>query len=532
PWRTVRLQLAYDRIGALAVRGRSSDVVAAFDALRAEGVEPPYYVLSDAAGAWQQLRRSDLSVPLYEAALQDAGGRLPMPSDTHVGLVYAYLDTARFEDADRLLVRLEQATPPTVRRSPERLRPNPEYSQVRNLRALYQLYTDDAAAAEHSFDALVASSPLNAGFRTGQAETARLRRHPDAALARYQETLTDHPDDVPARAGYASTLLETGHLREGRELADALRVEAPESIAVRNAGQQRDAVFAPRLDIDAEAGEDGGALANHEWRIDSRLTSGWWQDRWRMFYRQVVARGDTNIGDVRYVRGGLGMQWQSERWLLTGELHQANQGPYRTGVALAASWRASDAWRFAAEFDSDSIETPYKARRSGVGAHSLGASATWVANESRSVEARWQRMDFSDGNLRDAFGVDWNERLVTTPRFQLDGTLGAETARSDRQDVAYFSPSSESALQLGLAARYLTWKRDDRRWVQVVQVSGGSYRQAGFGGGPLWSVRYAHEWDVGPALRLRYGLGISGHPYDGVREQRKFVFLNLSVPLK
>ncbi len=531
-WRAVRLQLSYDRITALAARGRAADVVQSFEALRAEGIAPPYYVLSSAAGAYQQMRRSDLAVPLYEAALRDAGGRLPLPSDTHFGLVYAYLDTARFEDADALLQKLEAATPPMLRLTPEQGRANPQYGEVRNLRALYQLYTDDTARAERSFDALAATAPLNAGFRAGQAETARLRSHPDAALARYEETLTDHPTDVPTRAGYASTLLEAGRIGEGRVLIDSLQAEAPESITVRNAVQQRDAVLAPRLEIEGDAGRDGGALANNEWRLDSRLSSGLMQDHWRVFYHQVFARGDTNIGDVKLVRGGLGVQWQNERWQLSGEVNQANDGPYRTGVTLGARWRASDYWRFAAELDTNSLDTPWKARATGVGAHALALSSTFVANESRSIEGRWQRMDFSDGNVRDALGVSWRERWIATPRFQLESTLGAESGRSDRQDVAYFSPSRESAVQLGLAARYLTWKRDDRRFTQVVEVSGGSYHQANFGSDPLWSVRYSHEWELGPSLLFRYGIGVSSHPYDGVRERRKFVFFNVSVPLK
>jgi len=63
-------------------------------------------------------------------------------------------------------------------------------------------------------------------------------------------------------------------------------------------------------------------------------------------------------------------------------------------------------------------------------------------------------------------------------------------------------------------------------------VSGGGYRQAGFGTGPLWSVRYEHRWNLGPRMTLRYGVSFSSHPYDGVRERQRGVFLNLSMPLQ
>jgi len=47
----------------------------------------------------------------------------------------------------------------------------------------------------------------------------------------------------------------------------------------------------------------------------------------------------------------------------------------------------------------------------------------------------------------------------------------------------------------------------------------------------MWSLRYEHRWNFGPRLTLRYGAFVSGHPYDGVRERQRGVFLNLSTPL-
>ncbi|WP_187394942.1 poly-beta-1,6 N-acetyl-D-glucosamine export porin PgaA [Pigmentiphaga aceris] len=531
-WRDLSLQLRYDRMLAWLERGRFPAVIAEYEALRADGVNPPYYALSAAAGAYQQQRRSDLAVPLYEAALRDGGSAIPTPSDTHVGLVYAYLDTAQFEQADALLTQLETATPPLLRRSPERGRANPQYGAVRNLRALEQLYTDRPAVAERSFGILSGLAPMHSGFRDGQAQTQRLREHPDAALALYEELLTDSPDDVSVRAGYATALMDANQHRAGRELTDALEQEAPESIAVRNAVRMRDGRQAARLDIEAGASWGGGALSNRDWRTDTTLSSPLIDDQWRVFYHQIFAQADVDQGSSRLARSGLGLQWTEGRWGASGEIHHANQGPYRTGLALGLNYRASDAWRFAAEIDTNSPETPWRARRADIGAHSAAAAATYVVNESRSFTGRVQRMDYSDGNQRDAVGLSWRERLITGPRFQLESTLGAEVAGADRQDVPYFSPSRERAVELGLRAQYLTWKRDDRRFYQVVQAGTGRYNQAGFGSGALWSVRYQHQWDIGDALQLSYGLGISSHPYDGRSERSREVFLTISVPLQ
>lgn len=531
-WRRLVLEMRYDRMLALLERGRFPAVIAEYEALRADGVDLPYYALSAAAGAYQQQRRSDLAVPLYEAALQDGGESIPVPSDIHTGLVYAYLDTAHFEEADALLTQLENATPPLLRRSPERGRANPEYGAVRNLRALEQLYTDRPAVAERNFAVLSGLAPMHPGFRDGQAQTARLREHPDAAVAAYQELLTDTPDDVSIRAGYATALMDAGDMRAGRALTDDLAQEAPESIAVRNAVRMRDARQAARLDVEGGASWGGGALSNRDWRTDSTLSSPLIDDQWRLFYHQVFASADVDDGSTRLSRSGLGLQWNQGRWGASGEVHHANQGSYRTGVALGLSYRASDAWRFAAEMDTNSPETPWRARREDIGAHSAAIAATYSVNESRSFTGRLQRMDYSDGNARDAAGLTWRERLVTGPRFQLESTVGGEIAGADRQNVPYFSPSRESAVELGLRAQYLTWKRDDRRFFQVLQASGGQYHQAGFGSGALWSLRYQHQWDIGDMLQFSYGLGIASHPYDGRSERSREVFFSVSVPLQ
>jgi len=535
-WNALYLRLYADHLLALSARGRFAEVTAGYEQWQAQHVEEPlpYYALSDVAGAYQQQRRSDLAAPIYEEALRAGGEAIPVPSDTHTGLVYAYLDTARFEDAEALLRLLEAATPPLLRLTPEQGRANPEYAEVRNLRALYQLYTERPWQAEASFRGLTSLAPLNSGFRSGLAETMKLRDKPDEALGRYRETLTDHPWDVAARAGYAGALFDAGEIRAGRELTDTLQAEAPESIAVRNAVTQRDTLRAPRLDIDADAGQGhgGSVLADRDWRVDAKLSSPLWDDSWRLFFRQVFARGDTSIGNAELSRSGVGVEYLQGRWQASAELHQADKGRYRTGVALGLDYRASDAWRLSARFDSNSLETPWKARLTGVGARSLELGGTYVVNESRAFEGRLQRMDFSDGNSRDAVGLSWRERLVSGPRFQLEGTLSGETGRYARQDAAYFAPRSESALQVALTGKYLGWKRDDRRFSHVFGVEAGGYRQQGFGSGTLWSLRYGHEWVFGRSATLSYGLGIASHPYDGVRERRRFVYLNLSVPFQ
>jgi len=530
-WHAVRVRLLSDRLLALVERGRPADAIALYGTLQAAGTDVPSYGLAAAARAFAQERRSVDAVPLYEAAIAKAGPALQMPADSHFGLVYAYQDTGRFEEAEALLKRIEDATPAYLRLAPETRRPNSQYTDVNGMRGLLALYGDKPALAQKSFATLTGEAPLNAGYAYGAGLTERLREHPEAAVARFEAQAADAPFDISARAGHVEALLDASEFAEARRRAESLEADAGDDAEVRNLARKRRAITGPLLEVEAGASTGGSALASREWRVDSRLSSGLIDDQWRVFYDQSLGHGDTSIGDANRARAGLGLRWERGRWLAEGEVQRGNGGPYRTSVAGRVDYRAGDAWRLSATYDGDSKELPWKAKVTGVGAREAGASVGYVVNESRRFDLGWKQLDFSDGNLRNGMDFTWQERWISTPRFQLETRLGVDASRSRAQDVAYFSPSSDATAQLAVRAQWLNWKSDERQFFQAVEVSGGGYRQAGFGTGPLWSVRYEHRWNLGPRMTLRYGVSISSHPYDGVRERQRGVFLNLSMPL-
>lgn len=536
PWQRVQLRLDADRVTALFERGRYADTLALYRGMAAQYPAPlPWYATAAAAGAHAQLRRPDLAVPLYEAALRDGAGAVRVPSDIHVGLVYAYLDTARFTQADALLADLMARTPPLLALSPEAGRPNDDYANLLGLRALVALYTDRLNQAGQDFNQLASLAPMNAAYGVGQARVLRARDKPGAALRAFEAALANQPESLDAQAGYAEALFDTGDLRGARARVDALAQQHPDNASVRSAVRTRDSVMAARLDVDLRAGRDGGTLSNRDATLQARLSSGWWSDEagnnWRVYGRQWLGRADTAAGPVRPARSGLGLNWQVPRWRLQAELHQTTTDPRRTGVALAADWRASDVWRLSAHLDSNAWDIPWRARLAGTTGREAGAGVAYVVNESRRFGVQAQQTNYSDGNRRRSNGARWQERWYSGPRLQLQTTLGADSARNALQTVPYFSPRGERGMALDARAQWLTWKRDDRRLVQVLEAGTGRYRQDGFGSGATQHLRYAHEWAWGPGNSLRYGLGTSVHPYDGVSERRREVFLQLSVAL-
>jgi hypothetical protein len=77
------------------------------------------------------------------------------------------------------------------------------------------------------------------------------------------------------------------------------------------------------------------------------------------------------------------------------------------------------------------------------------------------------------------------------------------------------------------ALEHLTWRNYDRSFRQGLTLSGGPYWQAGFAGGKTASIEYEHRWELNRNLWLRYSVGRSLRPYDGVQESRNFATLTV-----
>jgi len=530
--RAVRDRARVDRLVALNARGEVQACVDEYESLAGKGVDVPYYGLSPAADAYARLRRSDRAVPLYERAIELAGERLPVPSDTHVGLFYAYIDTGRFAAADALLQQLEAATPPTVRQAPLPDTPNEDYARVRDLRGRYYLYTDQPARAEATYEMLVREAPFNAAFAEGRARAAAAREHPHQALSMAQAASTDHPDAVPVRSAVAEGLAATGQQRDSRAAMAQLHREYPEAGLVQNAARDQAASRGATLNVQSQYGKGNhsSALSDEDFLIDARLQSGLIDDQWRVFARQAWSYGDTSNGRAHRGRTGLGLRWERDGWDLEAEAHRDTGGPRNGGFAVGGSYRLGDHVELSASYDSNALDVPWRAYDAGIAGRQAQVSAAYLVNESRRFDLSYQRMQFTDGNVNQGGALSWTERWFSGPSQQFQTTLRTDVSRNRNTDVPYYSPASDGSVELEARYQLLTWKRDDKTMVQRFYVSAGSYRQHGYGSQAMAGLRYEHEWTVRPGWSLTYGIGTAWHPYDGQRERRTVGYLNVAIP--
>jgi biofilm PGA synthesis protein PgaA len=525
-------RLQFDLLVALNERGRYVACTDLYEQMRQRGIQLPYYSEAAVANAYAQQRRSDLAVPLNEAALRDGGDSIPVPSDIHTGLAYAYLDTGHFEQMDLLVRQLERQTPVDLKQTPERGRPNPAYGEVQALRALLDLYSNRDASAQARLDRLSSLAPYNGAYRSGQAHMLGLRSHPYAALGRFAEALTDHPDNIDARAGYASALFDAGRIRQGMALANRLEQSNPEHPAVRDVIRYRNALSGPNIVAEASGGGGSGTISDYDWRSLARYSSALMDDQWRLFGEQFLGFGDTDIGHRLRSRSGAGVSWQKDGWNAELQATEVNYGQRSTGVAAAADYRATDHWQFSGSVDTNSNDVPLKAYVVGIAGTEYALGSTYIVNESRDFKLGVARIDYTDSNSHDGVSLAWHERWISQPRSILETWLSTDWGENQHPGRVYFSPRSDTSAELLTRYSYLTWKRDDREFTQNFYAGAGGYDQSGYGAKPLWDLRYEQRWSFHYAFDLHYGLGLLSHPYDGEQEQRWYGFVGVAMPLR
>lgn len=528
----LRNRLQFDRIVALNERGRYAECIQQYEHVTGQGVRLPYYAEAATANAYAQQRQSQLAVPLYEAALRDGGDAIPVPSDIDTGLVYAYLDTGRFEQADALVRRLESQTPVSLKQSPEKGRPNIDYGEVQALRALIDLYSDRDEPAQRRLNRLSALAPYNGAFRSGQAHMLGLRAHPYASLGRFEETLTDHPDNISAQAGYVSALFDVNRIRQGMALANRLEQTHPENPAVRDVVRYRDMLQGPSFVAEATAGGGAGTVSDYDWSLRARYNSSLIDNQWRIFGEQFLGFGDTDIGHRFRARSGAGVSWQRDGWNAEVEATEANAGDHRSGAAAAADYRATDHWLFSGSVDTDSNDIAWKAYVAGIAGTEYTLGSAYIVNESREFDLAASRIDYTDGNARSGVSLTWRERWISQPRSQFETWLSGDWGQNQDPGRVYFSPRSETTAELLTRYSYLIWKRDDRQFIQRFYAGVGGYDQADFGVKPLWDLRYEHDWSFHYAFDVHYGIGLLSHPYDGEQERRWYGLLGVAVPFR
>jgi biofilm PGA synthesis protein PgaA len=294
----------------------------------------------------------------------------------------------------------------------------------------------------------------------------------------------------------------------------------------RNLEAERGAVF--ELEVRPSWSRGGGTnQAGNELTVSARLWSPPIRDRWRAFVFDDYSYAHPIEGFVERHHAGAGAE------LRLSDVTATAYGTYSTGElekpggGFTLDWQANDQLGLGLAGEIFSIGTPLRALFEHVTGNEIGGHIGYRWHESREISLSSSYLDVSDGNQRESVGLDFSQRLVDIPRFDLTGRLGAFGSTNSQQDVAYYSPERDLTATVGLLA--------EQALAQLPQRFGAGLHArcrrvcpGGLGTDWIATVAYEHRWQFNPMTSFHYGVLLTRRVYDGDPERSVALTLGLT----
>lgn len=526
------LNVEFDRVVALRNRVRMKEAIEHFQEISQHNIFIPAYVLAAAADAYLYLREPKVARDLYLQALElSTNNSQYSEREWQFGLLQAYIDNNQFSAARQLVDQLKAEIPPVLHQGLRSAEVDNEYYeriQVDSVRV--RLYADQLNESQSILREILDKAPFSLEARLVLGELKQARNQLRNARDQFTSVMVDDPANLYASVGIAQTAMQLGDYATARRYVDILATAYPENFTVQRAQRDLKAHMRPRLTVFSRIGNakggSGGNAGNNNWLMDATLDSGSVFGNYSIFARTYNARANFN-GDVAFrQRVGIGGQYLSPTWKIRGELDNNPTGPDEIGASLHTTWFANDRWQLNAQFDSNSNNVPLQAYSAGIKAKALSMGAKYTHNESRNLGVYLSQLWLSDGNQRSGAGFDWFERWISGPVYKLDTRFSVFASKNSLRDVAYFNPRLDTSLDLHMVNEWMLWRRDRFSFSHRITLGIGSYWQQGFGIKETPNFRYEHQWNIDTLRSLNYGIEYSHHPFDGVVNKRKAIFLN------
>ncbi|MDX3904305.1 MAG: poly-beta-1,6 N-acetyl-D-glucosamine export porin PgaA [Pigmentiphaga sp.] len=513
-----------DRLQALHARVRMGEVVAEYEALRAEGVEVPDYALGDVASAYLYLRRPEAAREIYDRLVRNGGKGLDeeMRLANETGLLYAHIEEESFGPA---LASADGApagysTWRYLVGNPERL-PNDPRLLADETAAMAYYYGDDTVEAEKRLSEWVDLAPDNSGLRTSLATVYLGRGWPRRAESEYKLAEALAPRGLDVESGQGFTAMDLQEWRQAELLSADTMARFPENLRAQRLARVWQVHNKAEWRTSAYRGfsSDSPVAGSGSYGFDSVLYSAPLQYNWRAFGGGGYATGKfiEGRGTSRWLRGGL--EYRGRDLTAEAELSVNHYGfGAKQGARASVAYDIDDHWQIGGEASLRSRDTPLRALSHNISSNALQGYVRWRQSERREWTLALTPSRFSDGNNRLSAALTGSERLYTRPHLKVDLGLELSASRNTRTDAPYFNPSRDLVFLPSVTVTHILHRRYETVWEQEATVAAGSYTQRDYGTGAVGLISYGQRYRTNDVFEV--GATVSGitRPYDGTRE--------------
>ncbi len=515
-------RIEMDYIVTLRERGLTKEVLKRYNVLRDEGHTLPDYALHSVADSYLAEEQPEIARDMYLKLLKND----PASFLLHEALCWAYLDNEEYQKALDLSTQLNNATPLWRKdNSGAIVKDNDEKLSTALLATSVLSSSDYLAEAQKILEKMRYIAPYNTDIYDSLTTVYRWRGWPQKAYEQNAIATTIDPDNIYLKLNRTRTLMDLNRLDEAETLLATINkqddADTDKQIATLN--EDFALMKRPILSVSADGGSsdsDSSDYGSSDFSIESFLYDKLYANALRPFLHQYYNRSDFTEGTGRYQRVGIGGEYSIRQNTFRAEISSSYSAESDVGLSIQSNHIFNDSFSIGLSYDSFSTNIPVRAYFHGITGPGYKADIGYRFNESSTIGASYEYLDFSNDNRRKSWNVTYAQRVFNSPKFKVKLTPAFYQSQNSKIGGPFFNPVSDYSYSLAITGDWLTWQHYTKNFSQNIEVNLGNYYQENFGTNPTYGLNYQHQWTINKSVNLTYGIAWSSNYYDGDKENR------------
>jgi len=508
------IRMYFDLLLAYRDRQQFDKAIALYDVLVARATVLRPYVLHAVGDIYLAQKQPELALPLLQAALKGE----PNNVSIQVSLFYVLLELNRTNEAIAHIDSMAASLPAWIRplTSQQRIW-NPEKLHLDSVSAMARAFSGDLKEGEARLRRLMVQAPNNVDLKSELAHVHLWRGWPRLALSEFREIQALDSEFLAAKLGEVNATYALGDVAGAEALLDQVPPYYAMEPSVLRRAREHETYRLREFTIDISGGEISSYHdSSSDLSVDARYYDLYVGKRWRPFVHLLHQRGDLSGIRIKHSQLGVGLNYGDRS--VSGNLELNRHSDDKMGVRLDGRWQINDFLAASAVLDSNSRDTPLRARQDGINASSSEVGLSYRFSELSEASAGFSYQRFNDNNQRTTLYVSARQSLINRPKYSLASTVYFYQQDNKNIDAVYFNPGKLSSIDVGLVNEWRNYQRYARAFKQRLYTSLGMTSQQNYDDGVVWNVRYEHLWDLDDRFYVSYGIGYGTALYDGVSE--------------
>lgn len=486
--RTDSARVLYDKLNALYNMGEYN---AAFSLYKSIIGEKPLYIQLMAATAALEGRQVQDARNLFETILASPSIEI----DPYIQYTYVLSDLNKYEQAIQLLDSLISKQPNFVIRKGKPLDvPNYDklYLTIQKAKVLY--YGGYFKSALSLLDTLMVKMPLDFGLFQIKGNILDARGHHQEATKAYKTALWNNRNDAGLFYNVAGNYFAQNQYLQTDSILLRLKKEFPFSATTKRLEKEWKEFNMHSIEFVAGFSNTYGLIQNgHGYSWGMNYISKPIHYNWNILASTQQNFAEIPEGEILLTKYRAGLQFKKNNFEARAQTIFNRFGENEVGFSLDASYFFANKHTIFASLQRLSEQQPLRGLFYGITANQYGLAYTYRPNELIRTSVQYDRFNFTDNNIRNAWVATVEGKIYHHSAFQLIGIGQLYSSNNRSNNVTYFSPLSDFSTELSLRMDHTIMRRYEFSYSHSLQLSTAYYQQKNFAGGLIGGVSYKQE---------------------------------------